>query len=108
MSATAVATTDGQRQDRYSPVRAGVPGGGAHRAAQARQRDEWPERETVTDDSQGVPLATIQELARYWGTDYDWSKCEAKLNAVPISSPRSTGSTFISSTFARSTRARCR
>src|SRR5271169_2064787 len=43
----------------------------------------WPERETVTDDSQGVPLATIQELARYWGTDYDWSKCEARLNALP-------------------------
>jgi pimeloyl-ACP methyl ester carboxylesterase len=43
----------------------------------------WPERETVTDDSQGVPLATIQELARYWGTDYDWRKGEAKLNALP-------------------------
>src|SRR5277367_6283982 len=43
----------------------------------------WPERETVKDDSQGVPLATIQELARSWGTDYDWSKCEAKLNALP-------------------------
>ena len=43
----------------------------------------WPERETVTDDSQGVPLAMIQELARYWATDYDWRKCEAKLNARP-------------------------
>jgi pimeloyl-ACP methyl ester carboxylesterase len=43
----------------------------------------WPERETVTDESQGVPLATMQELARYWGTDYDWGKCEAKLNALP-------------------------
>ena len=43
----------------------------------------WPERETVTDDSQGVPLALMQELARYWGTDYDWRKCEAKLNALP-------------------------
>ena len=43
----------------------------------------WPERETVTDDSQGVPLAMMQELARYWGTDYDWRKCEAKLNALP-------------------------
>jgi hypothetical protein len=43
----------------------------------------WPERETVSDDSQGVPLATMQELARYWGTDYDWRKCEAKLNALP-------------------------
>jgi|SRR5580658_4103550 hypothetical protein len=43
----------------------------------------WPDRETVTDESQGVPLATIQELTRYWGADYDWRKCEAKLNALP-------------------------
>ena len=43
----------------------------------------WPERETVTDDSQGVPLETMQELAQYWATDYDWRKCEAKLNALP-------------------------
>jgi pimeloyl-ACP methyl ester carboxylesterase len=43
----------------------------------------WPERETVTDDSQGVPLAMMQELARYWAADYDWRKCEAKLNALP-------------------------
>ena len=43
----------------------------------------WPDRETVTDESQGVPLATIQELARYWATGYDWRKIEAKLNALP-------------------------
>src|SRR5471030_3493843 len=43
----------------------------------------WPERETVSDDSQGVPLAMIQEVARHWSTDYDWRKCEAKLNALP-------------------------
>src|ERR1700752_2434700 len=43
----------------------------------------WPERETVTDDSQGVPLALMQDLARYWGTEYDWRTCEAKLNALP-------------------------
>jgi pimeloyl-ACP methyl ester carboxylesterase len=43
----------------------------------------WPERETVTDDSQGVPLAMMQDLASYWGSDYDWRKCEAKLNALP-------------------------
>jgi pimeloyl-ACP methyl ester carboxylesterase len=43
----------------------------------------WPERETVTDDSQGVRLAMMQDLARYWGSGYDWSKCEAKLNALP-------------------------
>jgi pimeloyl-ACP methyl ester carboxylesterase len=43
----------------------------------------FPERETVTDQSQGVQLATIQKLARYWGTEYDWRKCEAKLKALP-------------------------
>jgi pimeloyl-ACP methyl ester carboxylesterase len=43
----------------------------------------WPERETVPDSSQGVPLATMQELARSWATDYDWRRCEAQLNALP-------------------------
>src|SRR4051812_134483 len=43
----------------------------------------WPERETVPDDSQGVPLALMQELARYWASDYDWRPCEARLNALP-------------------------
>jgi hypothetical protein len=43
----------------------------------------WPERETVTDQSQGVQLATIQKLARYWATEHDWRKIEAKLNALP-------------------------
>src|SRR5205809_2985776 len=43
----------------------------------------WPSRELVLDRSQGVQLATIQELARYWATDYDWRACEAKLNALP-------------------------
>ena len=44
---------------------------------------KWPERETVTDATQGVQLATTQALARYWGTEYDWRKVEAKLNALP-------------------------
>ena len=44
---------------------------------------QWPDKETVADQSQGVPLATMQELARYWATDYDWRKAEAKLNALP-------------------------
>ena len=43
----------------------------------------WPEKETVADASQGVPLATMQELARVWGTEYDWRSCEAQLNALP-------------------------
>jgi len=47
------------------------------------QATRLPERETVTDFSQGVPLATVQKLARYWGTEYDWRKAEARLNAAP-------------------------
>jgi pimeloyl-ACP methyl ester carboxylesterase len=43
----------------------------------------WPERETVPDQSQGVQLATIQKLARYWATEYDWRKVEARLQALP-------------------------
>jgi pimeloyl-ACP methyl ester carboxylesterase len=44
---------------------------------------KWPEQETVTDASQGVQLGTMQKLARYWATEYDWRKCEAKLKALP-------------------------
>jgi pimeloyl-ACP methyl ester carboxylesterase len=43
----------------------------------------WPERETVADASQGVQLATTQALARYWATEYDWRKCESRLQALP-------------------------
>src|ERR1700693_3419100 len=43
----------------------------------------WPERETVTDDSQGARLEMMQDLARYWAADYDWGQCEKKLNALP-------------------------
>ena len=42
----------------------------------------WPDRETVDDDSQGVPLALMQDLARYWASEYDWRACEARLNAL--------------------------
>jgi pimeloyl-ACP methyl ester carboxylesterase len=44
---------------------------------------KWPERETVSDATQGVQLATVQKLAHYWATDYDWRKVEARLNALP-------------------------
>src|ERR1700757_14660 len=43
----------------------------------------WPDRELVADHSQGVQLAVVQELARYWATEYDWRRCEAKLTALP-------------------------
>jgi pimeloyl-ACP methyl ester carboxylesterase len=54
--------------------------------AELRRRIEatrWPTKELVEDRSQGVQLATTQELARYWTTEYDWRKCEARLNALP-------------------------
>lgn len=47
------------------------------------QATNWPERETVADATQGVQLATVQALAEYWATEYDWRKIEAKLNALP-------------------------
>ena len=43
----------------------------------------WPDKETVSDESEGIQLAVIQKLARYWGTEYDWRRCEARLNALP-------------------------
>ena len=67
-----------------------------------------PEREPVSDQSQGVQLATVQELAHYWAAEYDWRRCEAKLNTLPQFITRSTGSTSISSTSGRLSRTRCR
>ena len=54
--------------------------------ADLRQRllaTRWPDKETVTDDSQGVPLSMIKELTRYWANEYDWRKVETRLNALP-------------------------
>src|SRR6266540_307469 len=65
------------------PFRIEVP---EEELAELRRRiaaTRWPSRELVADRSQGVQLATMQELARYWATDYDWRACEAKLNALP-------------------------
>jgi hypothetical protein len=59
---------------------------GEEAIADLRQRiAAWrsPEQEPVEDQSQGVQLATVQDLANYWATDYDWRKCEAMLNALP-------------------------
>ena len=73
----------GETGSAVRPFRVSVP---EEALADLRRRIEatvWPERETVADTSQGVPLATMQELARYWATEYDWRKCEATLNALP-------------------------
>jgi pimeloyl-ACP methyl ester carboxylesterase len=65
------------------PFRVNIPEAELTELRRRIKATRWPERETVTDESQGVQLATIQELARYWATDYDWRKVEAKLNALP-------------------------
>jgi pimeloyl-ACP methyl ester carboxylesterase len=80
MSATDVAAGD---KTAVRPFQVGFP---EEELAELRRRinaTRWPERETVTDDSQGVPLALMQDLARYWATDYDWGRCEAQLKALP-------------------------
>src|SRR5213594_3909434 len=65
------------------PFRVNVPEAELTELRRRINATKWPERETVTDASQGVQLATIQRLARYWGTEYDWRKIEAKMNALP-------------------------
>ena len=69
--------------DAVRPFRSNVPD---EQLADLRRRiaaTRWPDRETVNDRSQGAQLAKLQELVRYWGTEYDWRKCEATLNALP-------------------------
>ena len=80
--------TEGTRQtgsDRTAirPFRVGFPEAELTELRRPVNATRWPERETVTDDSQGVRLAMMQDLAAYWGTDHDWRKCEAKLNDLP-------------------------
>jgi Epoxide hydrolase N terminus len=67
-----------------------------------------PEKETAADQSQGVPLAMIQKLARYWTSDYDWRRCEARMNALAQFIAEMTGWTFTSFTFVRSMKTPCR
>jgi pimeloyl-ACP methyl ester carboxylesterase len=65
------------------PFRIEVPQEELDELRRRLQATRWPERETVADQSQGVPLGMIQKLARYWMTDYDWRTVEAQLNALP-------------------------
>jgi pimeloyl-ACP methyl ester carboxylesterase len=73
----------GSDQTAIRPFQVNVPEAELTELRRRINATKWPERETVTDQSQGVQLATIQQLARYWATEYDWRKVEAKLNAVP-------------------------
>jgi pimeloyl-ACP methyl ester carboxylesterase len=65
------------------PFRVNVPEAELTDLRRRIEATRWPDRETVADQSQGVQLATMQNLARYWGKQYDWRRCEAQLNALP-------------------------
>jgi pimeloyl-ACP methyl ester carboxylesterase len=69
--------------DAIRPFRAHVPDEALTDLRRRLAATRWPDQETVSDGSQGVQLTKIKELVRYWGTDYDWRKAEAKLNALP-------------------------
>jgi pimeloyl-ACP methyl ester carboxylesterase len=76
---SAAAATD----DALRPFRINVPEEALVDLRRRLAATRWPEKETVDDDSQGVPRATLEALVRYWQTDYDWRKVEARLNALP-------------------------
>jgi pimeloyl-ACP methyl ester carboxylesterase len=65
------------------PFQVDIPDGALDDLRRRIAATQWPEKETVPDHSQGVPLAMMQKLAHHWGTDYDWRECEARLNALP-------------------------
>lgn len=74
--------TSADRAD-IRPFRVNVPDADLDDLRRRIKATRWPERETVSDDTQGVQLATMQKLADYWATDYDWRRVEARLNAYP-------------------------
>ncbi len=86
MTQTSATQRGGEQADDKNairPFRVNVPETELSELRRRINATKWPERETVPDASQGVQLATIQALARYWGTEYDWRKVEARLNALP-------------------------
>jgi pimeloyl-ACP methyl ester carboxylesterase len=76
-------TTTASAESAVRPFRIEVPQGEIDELRRRINATRWPTRELVTDRSQGVQLAAIQNLARYWTTEYDWRRCEARLNALP-------------------------
>ncbi|MGO9419465.1 epoxide hydrolase family protein [Roseiarcus sp.] len=82
-SYAARAASEASEEDAIRPFRVDVPEDDLVDLRRRIAITRWPDRETVGDESQGVQLTSIQEIAGYWATDYDWRKCEAKLNALP-------------------------
>ncbi len=105
---TARSTAQDTASDAIRPFQVEVPQTDLDDLRQRLAATRLPSKELVADRSQGVQLATIQELTRYWATDYDWRKAEASSMRSRSSRPRSTGSTSTSSTSNPSTRTPCR
>src|SRR5271166_5408019 len=86
-TATTPATTgaDGRAatDDAIRPLHVEIPDAALEDLRRRIGATRWPTKELVDDRSQGVQLATIRELSTYWASDYDWRKCEARLNALP-------------------------
>ena len=83
ISATPQGSTQADDRNAIRPFHVNVPEAELTELRRRINATKWPERETVTDATQGVQLATMQALARYWGTEYDWRKVEARLKALP-------------------------
>jgi len=80
---TATKEREASADDAIRPFHVKIPQAALDDLRQRVRSTQWPEKETVSDASQGVPLAAMQKLARYWASDYDWRKIEVKLNALP-------------------------
>jgi pimeloyl-ACP methyl ester carboxylesterase len=78
-----VSAAEAPASEAIRPFRINIPEADLADLKRRLAATRWPEKETVADDSQGVPLAMLQDLVRYWRTDYDWRKVEARLNALP-------------------------
>src|SRR3982074_3952308 len=76
-------TVDIAPETAIRPFRVGVPDEQLTDLRRRIKATKWPERETVADDTHGGQLATVQALASYWATDYDWRKAEARINSYP-------------------------
>jgi pimeloyl-ACP methyl ester carboxylesterase len=83
MFGNGVGVAEAAELDAIRPFRIAVPEAALVDLRRRLAATRWPDRETVRDQSQGVPLAKMQELVRYWGTIYDWRRLEATLNALP-------------------------
>src|SRR5688572_87212 len=83
MTPTTATQTQNEANADIKPFRVNIPEEALTDLRSRLEATRWPTKELVADRSQGVQSATIRALTEYWATEYDWRKCEAKLNALP-------------------------